>query len=113
MPTTLDELQNQISALQQRVEDLEQLVDQNDDFALGVNDLLVLLAEKLIEHHPELLTVLEPKLKAAYHSWLRYEQGRPTEDDLLVPVERYQATRGLYVLLSIMGKTSEQIDFGK
>lgn len=109
MPTTLDELQNQLSALQQRVDELEQLVEQNDDFVLGVNDLLTLLANKLLAHQPDLLAVLEPELKKAYHAWLRYEQGNPTDDDLLEPQERYQAKRNLYFVLSIAGKTSEQI----
>ena len=112
MPAKFYELQIQLERLQQRVDELEQLVDQNDDFALGVNDLLNLLADKLIAQNPELLAVLEPELKKAYHSWLRYEQGNPTDDDLLEPQERYQAKRSLYFVLSVMGKTSEQIDLG-
>lgn len=111
MPTKLDELQNQLSALQKRVDTLEQLVDQNDNFVLGVNDLLELLADCLIARTPELLVALEPSLKQAYYSWLRYEQGNPTDDDLCQPQERYQAKRLLYVLLSIADKTNERIEF--
>lgn len=109
MPTTLDELQNQLAVLTQRIDELEQQVAQNDDFVLGVHDLLNLLADKLIAQNPALLAVLEPELKKAYHAWLRYEQGNPTDDDLLEPQERYQAKRHLYFELSIAGKTSEQI----
>lgn len=112
MPAKFYELQIQLERLQQQVHKLEQVVDQNDNFALGVNDLLRLLADKLIAQNPELLTALEPELKKAYQSWLRYEQGNPTEDDLLEPQERYQAKRNLYFVLSIAGKTSEQIRLG-
>lgn len=112
MPAKFYELQTELEYLQQRMHKLEQLVDQNDNFALGVNDLLNFLADKLIAQNPELLAVLEPELKKAYHAWQRYEQGNPTEDDLLEPQERYQAKRNLYVVLSIAGKATEPVELG-
>jgi hypothetical protein len=117
---TPDDLQQQIGDLQYRVGKLEREqaqtlknIEDNDDFALGINDLLSLLAESLFRHHPYLLKDIEPSLEKAYRAWERYQQGNPTEDDLLEPVERYQAKRHLYTMLLMLGKTNEKSHLDK
>ena len=107
MQAKLDELQSQIADLQWQIAALrdecaqvQQIDNNNDDFAMGINDLLYILCHSLFRHFPDIQQDLEPKLKQADKIYTQYKNDLPfDEDDEILPQERYEAMRSLYFSL--------------
>lgn len=93
---------NDLAALKREVEQLRKKVEQTDEWATGVFEVLMDLLPPLLREHPEIAAQLEPRWQEAAERFARMAPAPTTPGRMRPTADRLEAKKMLYGVLRLL-----------